>query len=83
MSDHEITGRIPAALPLWRREQWCHEDCYRRWSDLDGGVQALLGGHVHFDGESWRVPETLPPLMLDHLGVGFDLTLKLIGDSDE
>lgn len=60
----KVTGSLPMALPLWTEKDWCHPECYARWSQLEAEEQALLGGHVHYNGTAWRVPESGCPPML-------------------
>lgn len=64
----QIVGRLPMALPLWKRDDWCHAECYEKWTQLDSEFQALLGGHVHFDITTgyWRVPsDGCPPILIE------------------
>jgi hypothetical protein len=64
-------------LPLWRPEDWCHPECYCQWSQLTRDAQGFLGGHVHFEDGSWRVPNPRPPLMVSD-DVGYDIKADVV-----
>ena len=57
------------AIPTITSGQWCHPACYARWAQLPIETRGVLGGHIHFDGEAWRVP--------------FSTTLRVIGSLGE
>lgn len=59
MSDRIISsGALPLALPNLRPEDWCHAECYARWTRKSKERQGILGGHIHYDEaeDAWSVP---------------------------
>lgn len=54
------TGNLDLAIPTISPSEWCHAECYERWSRLSRATQGILGGHIHFSDGSWSVPFAVP-----------------------
>jgi len=56
------------AVPTFGSDRWCHLECCTRWVQCP--ERGFLGGHIHFDGEAWRVPSgmTVPLRVIGTFG---------------